>query len=252
MPAPLPTSEAARLDALRQCAVLDTAADEAFDCLTRLAAEICNTPIALVSLVDAERQWFKSKVGVEASETPRAIAFCAHAILQDDLFIVPDALADERFAQNPLVTSDPGIRFYAGAPLITPDGHALGTLCVVDRVPRELDEQQRGALKALARQVALQLEQRRTLKKLERAVQERQQAQQRLAAEYATARVLAEAATLKEATPQILEAICTILGWEHGALWGVDREAGLLRCVDRKSTRLNSSHIQKSRMPSSA
>ena len=161
MSAPIPRNESKRLKVLWQYEVLDTVPEEVFDDLTELAARICEAPIALISLVDEKRQWFKSKVGVSVSETSRDLSFCAYAITQSDLFIVPDATRDQRFANNPLVTSDPKIRFYAGAPLITPDGHALGALCVIDKVPRELRLEQKQALRILARHVVSQLELRR-------------------------------------------------------------------------------------------
>lgn len=146
---------------LWQYDVLDTVPEAVFDELTSLAALICDAPIALITLVDEDRQWFKSKVGVDLNETSRNVSFCAHAIMQSDMTIVPDATKDKRFKSNPLVVSAPKIRFYAGVPLVTPDGHALGTLCIVDRKPRKLTEQQKTALNVLARHVMTQLEIRR-------------------------------------------------------------------------------------------
>ncbi len=347
MKPPLPSNEAARLDALRQYQVLDTPPEEAFDDLVRIAAQICGTPVALISLVDVQRQWFKARVGIEAQETPRDLAFCAHAILGEDVMVVPDATQDARFADNPLVTGETHIRFYAGAPLIAPDHHALGTLCVVDREPHPFSEEQRQALAALARQTVAQLELRKKLRELAGEVAKRHQAQEnldrffrlslemlcisdfegrflrlnpawerhlgypveellkkqymdfvhpddreqtkeeaaklraghetvsfenryrsrdgsyrwlqwnsvvstedgliysaardvtdakqtasRMAAGYAVTRVLTEAATLEEAAPSILRAVCESLGWETGCLWNVDEEGNVLRSAE--------------------
>lgn len=164
---PTVQNERKRLNVLWQYEVLDTVPEELFDDLTELAARICEAPIALISLVDENRQWFKSKIGTAVTETSRDVSFCAHAIQQAGLFIVPDASKDPRFENNPLVKSDPKIRFYAGAPLITPDGYALGTLCVIDTVPRELRPDQQQALGILARHVVSQLELRRRSRELQ-------------------------------------------------------------------------------------
>jgi GAF domain-containing protein len=170
-----PANESARLAALERYAILDSDPEQAFEDLTLLASFICKTPIALISLVDSERQWFKSRIGIKASETSRDVAFCSTAILQTDVFVVPDALKDERFRDNPLVVEDPHIRFYAGAPLINEDGLALGTICVVDQTPREMSLEERDALKALSRLVMAQMEFRRNLILLKEALSDRTQ-----------------------------------------------------------------------------
>lgn len=201
MTAPVTNHEAKRLKVLWQYDVLDTVPEEVFDDLTELAARICEAPIALISLVDEDRQWFKSKVGVTLNETSRDISFCAHTIKQQELFIIPDATKDLRFASNPLVVSDPKIRFYAGAPLITPDGQALGTLCVIDKVPRELRVEQQHALRVLARHVMTQLELRRHAKDLAAAHKAREATREELdKAQAENAKLKRELEKLKKGT----------------------------------------------------
>jgi PAS domain S-box-containing protein len=364
MKAAVPTNEAARLEALRRYQVLDTPPEQEFDDLCLLAAHICGTPFAMISLIDQERQWFKSKVGSDVTETPREIAFCAHAILQSDVLVVENAQTDKRFSDNPLVTSDPNLRFYAGTPLITPDGFPIGTICVSDQKPRHLAPEQLEALHALGRAVITQLELRRNLieltrttlarQRLEQTVRESERrlfqfleavpvgifivdstgspyyanqtskrilgkgiapgatpgemveiykvfvagtdkeypvrrtpltravsgetsmiddmeihrdgkiipiqawgapiydengkiayaiaafmdvtshrwAEKRLYAQYAATKVLSESATLAEAIPKILQAICESVGWQVAGYYQVDKEANVLRCID--------------------
>jgi signal transduction histidine kinase len=167
--APIPPNEAERLAALRSYNIMDTAPERAYDDFTLLASRICGTPMALIGLIDETRQWYKSKVGLDGDECPRDITFCSHGLAMDPpgLMEVPDAREDARFFDNPAVTTgDAPVRFYAGAPLVTPERHVLGTLCVIDSTPRRLSPEQREALEALARQVAVQLELRRTQEKL--------------------------------------------------------------------------------------
>ena len=166
---PMPTREAERLRALEAYRVLDTPADAGLDDLASLASRICATPMAMISLVDQDRQWFKARVGLDLAETPRDVALCAHAILGDGVMVVPDTQSDPRFSANPLVAGEPGIRFYAGAPLRTGDGHALGTICVLDRRPRTLTEDQSRALEVLSREVVARLDLTRARAELETA-----------------------------------------------------------------------------------
>jgi serine/threonine protein kinase len=168
MRAPTPTNEDRRLAALLSCGVLDTPAESAFDDVAQLAGQLCATPIALVSLVDRERQWFKASVGFDQREMSRDLSFCAHAIASSGTLVVPDAQADARFADNPAVTGDPHIRFYAGVPLMIEEGVFVGTLCVIDRVPRELSREQLSALEALGRRVAHELRLRRSVEQWQR------------------------------------------------------------------------------------
>lgn len=162
---PPSAQEAKRLESLRRFEILDTLPEQSYDDIVYLASHICHTPIALITLIDDHRQWFKAKIGIDISETQRCWSFCDHAIrTPDHLMVVPDAQKDPRFADNPFVTAEQGVRFYAGMPLVTSDGAALGALCVVDTSPRELDDEQRKALNALARQVMAQLELRLALR----------------------------------------------------------------------------------------
>lgn len=206
MRAPYPDNEAARIEALGRYGVLDTPPEEAFDDIVELAAHICDTPIALVTLVDTNRQWFKAKIGLDISQTSRDVSFCSHAVLApDDVLVIPDALADKRFADNPLVTADPNIRFYAGAPLVTHDGFALGTLCVIDRVPRQLEPKQLASLRALRRDVITELELRRHVGLLSRAVVDRDRAREELLAvrDDLERQVLERTAELREANREL-------------------------------------------------
>jgi signal transduction histidine kinase len=169
VPAAIPANESERLEALRRYGLLDTPAEQAFEDITQLASFVCGTPMSVLTLVDADRQWFKSRIGIDDPETHRDLSFCAHAILQDGVFVVPDAMKDIRFRGNPYVTDDPNIRFYAGSPIVTEEGLPIGTICVIDRVPRELSAAQLAALEALSRQAMAQIELRRRYSEIQDA-----------------------------------------------------------------------------------
>jgi hypothetical protein len=178
MSQPAKENEADRLNTLWGYGILDTHPEERFDDLTWLAASICQTPIALISLVDEDRQWFKSKIGLEASQTPREQAFCAHAIMAPEPFVIADASSDPRFSANPLVLGEPHIRFYAGAPLTAPNGHHLGALCVIDRQPRQLSADQLKALRILSRLTMAQVLLGKNLQELKTVLHEREELDQ--------------------------------------------------------------------------
>ncbi len=220
MPTDPPASrEPARLAALHGLRVLDTLPEQAFDDIVQLASQICGTPIALVSLVDEQRQWFKARIGLAATHTHRDMAFCAHAInTPDALMVVADAACDPRFRSNPLVTGEPNIRFYAGAPIVTPGGQALGTVCVIDTVPRELDAAQLGALQALARQASALFELRRRTMALEAQAQE-------------VARLSEAAADERRHSAELLDLV--LRGGSLG-MWDLDVPTGQFTANDRE------------------
>ncbi len=212
MSAPVPENEDERLQALYACRVLDTPPEPQFDDIILLAAQICGVPLAAVSLIDRDRQWFKSILGLDATETPRDAAFCAYTILQPELMVVPDTQSDPRFSGNPLVTGDPGIRFYAGMPLVMSDGLALGSLCVIDKKPRQLSTDQQAALRALGNQVASQLELKRHIAAQEQLIAERLEAEKQLQAEIAERRwAESELERVLLQNAQVLASISSIL-----------------------------------------
>jgi two-component system, NtrC family, sensor kinase len=169
---PIPSNEAERLQALRHYRILDTKPEDQFDDLVQLAALICDVPISLMTLIDENRQWFKAKYGLSAQEMPRATAFCTHAIMQPDLFVIPDASQNKTFEKNPWVTGESHVRFYAGAPLASANGHLLGTICVIDREPKQLSAIQLEALRIISRLTVAQMELRRNLLELKTGMAE--------------------------------------------------------------------------------
>jgi PAS domain S-box-containing protein len=219
----LPPDEAERLAALGRYNILDTLPEQAFDDLTRLAAHICRAPIAFIGFIDAHRQWFKSWVGLTIQETPRYISFCAHAILEPDVCVVPDARADERFADNPLVTAVPQIRFYAAAQLVTPEGHAIGTLCVVDHAPRELSADEVDALRILARQVMAQVELRRQAAEAEHTIAENERVHEEIRFQASLLDAVEEAVIASDLSGEIIYCNCfteIMYGWPRAEAIG--------------------------------
>ena len=255
MDAPRPDSEEARLKELHGYQILDTPAEEAFDDIVRLASYVCGTPISTITLIDNDRQWFKAAIGLSNSETPRNIAFCAHTILQDDLLVVPDASLDERFANNPLVTDDPNIRFYAGMPLITESGHAVGSLCVIDTVPRRLNNDQQEALRTLAHQVVGRLEVHRQAALHERLIVERERAveaqvmsEQRFQTAFHNAVLGASIADLNGNYLAVNRAFCEMTGYSEQELLSTDIKS-ITHPDDARSSRRQLRRVREGLIP---
>ena len=251
--APEHEQEALRIAELMRLEVLDSEDEAVFDELTELASTTCGTSISLISLIDTDRQWFKSRVGLEARETPRNIAFCSHAILQPNIFEVQDTLKDKRFFDNPLVTSNPNIRFYAGAPLITEQGLPLGTLCVIDQQPKVLTDQQKRALSILANQVIGQLELRLKYKQLSRIESEREKIYAVMAhdlrapfngviglarilnassAKLSREKIQSMAANILESTLQVFQVIDELMQWTQQRLGNIKSVKEVCRLYD--------------------
>lgn len=232
MEVPRPRNIAARSDTLRGSTILNILSEESFDDLTHIAAHLCDTPLALIHFIKNNRHAVKSVVGLESKVDLSDLPFFSHAILEQDIFVVPDASADERFSANPLVMSGPQIRFYAGAPLITARREVLGTLCVMDFSPKALNPDQIESLRMLARQVIRRIDLWSDLVELKRSVNTHKLFEERLAAEHAIADVLAQAKTLSDTLPRILQVVCESLGWNIGLFWRVNDPVNVLTCVE--------------------
>jgi PAS domain S-box-containing protein len=216
---PVPLNEPSRLLALQSYDIMDSGQEPRYDDITLLASRICGTPMALISLVGEDRQWFKSRIGLEGSETPRELAFCAHAIVEpDQVLTVADAQLDHRFAAHPFVTGDPHVRFYAGAPLVSADGHALGTLCVIDREPRQLQPYQKDALLALSRQVMALMEERRTSAALRGAMQALSRSEALFREAYENAPIGIALVSPEGEWLRVNQSLCDILGYSGDEL----------------------------------
>lgn len=216
---PIPLNEPSRLLALQSYEIMDSGQELRYDDITLLASRICRTPMALITLINEDRQWFKSKVGLAGTETPRELAFCAHAIVEPDkVLTVVDARVDDRFSANPVVTGDPYVRFYAGAPLVSADGHALGTLCVIDREPRHLEPEQKDALLALSRQVMALLEERRTSAALRGAMQALTRSEALFREAYENAPIGIALVSPEGEWLRVNQSLCDMLGYPAGDL----------------------------------
>lgn len=228
-----PEQEAARLSTLYGYNVLDTPPEAAFDDLVQLAAQICGVPIALLGFIDVDRQFFKAAVGLEVTEIPRHQTVCNRTLAQSDVWIVGDSFKDENWTAYPLGPDMPAIRFYAGIALIDSEGYALGTLCVMDYQPQSLNGSQKAALRSIAQQAMTLLEHRRQIRELEQATGQLRSTgmQLQLKLQHVVTRVLAESATLDQATPRLLQTICEHANWDFGELWFVDRAANVIRCM---------------------
>lgn len=225
---PVPENEEARLRTLQESGLLDTPPEPEFDRITALACYLFRAPISLISLVDSDRQWFKSVVGLPVRELPRKHAFCAYTILDPAGLVVNDALKDERFADNPLVLGPPHIRFYAGVPLVTAEGCALGTVCVIDTEPRaNWDDGHRLALKALGEEVTAQMLHRHSSRALATAFMQQQRAEMRTAMRYAIQEGAAVAGSLEEAYQFVVSQLCKLTGWSVGMVWSTSSR----RCI---------------------
>lgn len=227
-----PRDDIAGLNDLHEATILNILSEETFNDLTRLASQLCATPIAFIHVIEKNRHYIKSGIGLEAQATPPDLPFFSQAILQSDVFVVPDVSADARFSTDAQVTSCPPVRFYAGAPLITAHGAVVGVLSVMSPSPKKLQTDQIESLRILAHQIARRFDLWADLVELKRRVNQRKLFEERLAAERAVTRILAESGMLAEVAPRILQVICESLGWNLGIFWKANDQVRVLKCVE--------------------